>query len=257
MSNEESGLGASRRTPRQGVGGSPVGSWLTIVLAVVAVVAGFLILRNITNDSSSVSPADAVGDDESSVSTPGDPLVDISIPVTEATTTTTTVVRTVEGASVVVANANTVGGSAGTMTNTLQLAGYTVIDPVNASGANITASIVYYSAADGAEAVARSVARDLGGVEVLPVSTPAPTANGDLGEAGVLVLLGDDEAGKTLEELAPAAAESAAGGAAAPAPSGGDVPVTAPADAATGGDTETGTTDAVTGVGAGEDDGAG
>ena len=36
MTNEESGLGATRRTPRQGIGGSPVGSWLTIALAVIA-----------------------------------------------------------------------------------------------------------------------------------------------------------------------------------------------------------------------------
>ncbi len=57
MSNEEgvtgSGVGATRRSPRQGVGGSPVGSTLSIVLAVVAVIAGFLILRNLTADDSS------------------------------------------------------------------------------------------------------------------------------------------------------------------------------------------------------------
>jgi hypothetical protein len=238
MSNEESGLGAARRTPRQGVGGSPVGSWLTIVLAVLAVVAGFLILRNINNDSSVASPNDASGQD---VSTPAtdDTLVNISVPETAETTTTTTIARTTEGASVVVANANTVGGSAGGMTRTLELAGYTMIDPVNASGPNLTASIVYFDGAQAsAEAVARSVALDLGGVEVLPVSTPAPTAGGDLGEAGVLVLLGDDQAGKTLEELAPPGVEPAAGGVAAPDPSNGDVPVTAPADADTGGDAE-------------------
>lgn len=238
MSNEESGLGAARRTPRQGVGGSPVGSWLTIVLAVVAVIAGFLILRNITNDSGTASPT-TPGETQTPVDDPDSTLVDISVPVTEATTTTTTIARTTEGASVVVANANTVGGSAGGMTKTLELAGYSVIDPVNASGPNLTASIVYFDTAQAsAEAVARSVALDLGGVEVLVLPTPAPTADGDLGEAGVLVLLGDDQAGKTLEELAPAGDDAAAGGAAAPDPSDGEVPVTAPADADTGGDAE-------------------
>jgi hypothetical protein len=235
MSNEESGLGAARRTPRQGVGGSPVGSWLTIALAVIAVVAGFLILRNINDDSTVSSPNDATaGQSDAATDATGDTLVNISIPVTESTTTTTTIVRTTEGASVVVANANTVGGSAGGMTRTLELAGYDMIDPVNASGPNLIASIVYFDGAQAsAEAVAQSVALDLGGVEVLPVSTPAPTAGGDLGEAGVLVLLGDDQAGKTLEELAPAA-----GGVAAPDPSDGEVPVTAPADADTGGDAD-------------------
>lgn len=238
MSNEESGLGAARRTPRQGVGGSPVGSWLTIVLAVVAVIAGFLILRNITNDSGTASPT-TPGETQTPVDDPNNTLVDISVPVTEATTTTTTIARTTEGASVVVANANTVGGSAGGMTKTLELAGYSMIDPVNASGPNLTASIVYFDTAQAAaEAVAQSVALDLGGVEVLELPTPAPTADGDLGEAGVLVLLGDNEAGKTLEELAPAGDEAAAGGAAAPDPSDGEVPVTAPADADTGGDAE-------------------
>mgnify|MGYP000689947508 CR=1 FL=1 len=44
-----------------------------------------------------------------------------------------------------------------------------------------------------------------------------------------------DQAGKTIEELAP---ETATAGAAAPDPSNGDVPITAPADADTGGDAE-------------------
>ena len=43
----------SRRSPRTGDSGSPVGSTLSIVLAVIAVIAGFLILRAITNDDES------------------------------------------------------------------------------------------------------------------------------------------------------------------------------------------------------------
>ena len=76
------------------------------------------------------------------------------------------------------------------------------------------------------------------------MSTPAPTDSGDLGDAGVLVLLGDEQAGKTLEELAPAGADGDAGGVAAPDPSDGDVPATAPADADTGGDAEEGDAEA-------------
>ncbi len=235
MSNEESGLATSRRAPRQGVGGSPVGSWLTIVLAVLAVVIGFLILRNITEDADVASPNDQSSQDDSVASDAT--LVDISVPATDATTTTTTIPRVTEGASIVVANANTVGGSAGNMTKTLEAAGYTLIDPVNATGPNIIDSIVYYDPAQAAaEDVAQSVARDMGGLEVLEVQTPAPTDDGDLGEAGVLVLLGDNEAGKTLEELSPETAVVA------PTPSDADVPSTAPADADLGEDAET-TTD--------------
>ncbi|MGB3737031.1 MAG: LytR C-terminal domain-containing protein [Ilumatobacter sp.] len=239
MSNEESGLAASRRTPRQGVGGSPVGSWLTIALAVVAVVAGFLILRNINNDSSAALPDDTGTESDSSTPAAGDTLVP-DVPETSVTSTTVAAVRTTEGASVVVANANTVGGSASGMTKTLDGAGYTMIEPVNASGPNLTASIVYFDATQAAaEAIANSIALDLGGVDVLEVDTPAPTDDGDLGGAGVLVMLGDDQAGKSLEELAPAGAEATDNGAAAPDPSDGEVPSTAPADADTGGDAET------------------
>jgi hypothetical protein len=240
MTNEESGLGAARRTPRQGVGGSPVGSWLTIALAVIAVIIGFLILNNITDDGggSAVDPG-AIPEATTPLDGTG-PDVSIDVPVTEATTTTTTVPRVTTGASVMVANANTVGGSAGNMTRTLELAGYTMVDPVNASGPNITESIVYYDESQAsAQDVANSVALDLGGVEVLVLPTPAPTESGDIGDAGVLVLLGDDQAGKTLEELSGTSADGE-DVAAAPDPSDGDVPATAPADADLGEeDTET------------------
>ena len=78
-----------------------------------------------------------------------------------------------------------------------------------------------------AEAVAQSVARDLGGVDVLTLPSPAPTESGDLGDAAVLVLLGDDQAGKTLEELAPASATETP---TAPDPSDGSVPADATTD---------------------------
>ena len=232
MTNEESGLGATRRTPRQGIGGSPVGSWLTIALAVIAVIIGFLILNNITDGGGSAGDtSSAAGGDAESATTGTGPVISVDVPVTEATTTTTTIPRITTGASVLVANANTAGGSAGNMTKTLELAGYTLIDPVNASGPNITESIVYYDEAQAAaEDVANSVARDLGGVEVLVLPTPAPTESGNIGEAGVLVLLGDTQAGKTLEELSGTTADSEEGSAAAPDPSDGDIPATAPSD---------------------------
>ncbi len=247
MSTEEAGFGANRRTPRQGVGGSPVGSWLSIALAVIALIVGFLILRNITDDGSSSSSV--TGGDPAETTTGAEGEVDGTLPlVPEVPQTTeapapTTLPLVTDGASVLVANANTVGGSAGNMSKTLELRGYTVEDPVNASGDNIEASIVYYEGSiAGAQAVAESVARDLGGVEVSVVASPAPTVSGDLGDAGVLVLLGDNEAGRTIEELS-GASEDGDAAVAAPEPAGGDVPVTAPADADTGGDDETETTD--------------
>ena len=61
MTNEESAGGSNGgRSPRQGPGNSPVGSTLSIVLAVIAVVAGFLILRNITDDGGADSATGSI-----------------------------------------------------------------------------------------------------------------------------------------------------------------------------------------------------
>lgn len=205
MSNEDVavGGGAARRNPRQGVGGSPVGSTLSIVLAVVAVVAGFLILRDLTKqDSSAVGSSDPseLVDGSGGVTT----TIDVGVTTTEVPTTTTTVALVTEGATVVVANGNTVGGSAGRMSETLGSAGYNMGTPVNA-GQTIDDSIVYFDPANtSAQAVAESVGRTLGNVSVLTVSTPAPTESGSLGEAGVLVVLGNNQADKTLLQLAEA-----------------------------------------------------
>lgn len=232
MSNEESGFGANRRTPRQGIGGSPVGSWLTIGLAAVAVILGFLILRNVIDDDGTANDAGSsstAGDEENDDA--GVSSTNFTLPEEETTTTTTTISRVTDGASVVVANGNSVGGSAGDMTDQLAEAGYTVEDPVNAGGSQSsieTSAVFYEDAVAGAQDIAESVARDLGGLSVEIVETPAPTVNGDLGEAGVLLVLGDSEAGKTIDEL------SGAGTAAAPDPSGGDTSDSAPAGEAEG-----------------------
>jgi len=235
MSNEESAAAyaATRRSPRQGASPSPVGSTLSIVLAVIAVVAGFLILQNLTSDdSSSVSApsGDAAGAEDPSETTLPDLVLD---PVASSTTTTTTTVPLVTtGASVMVANANTVGGSAGAMTRTLEFEGFTMVDPVNATGPNLLDSLVYYDPAQaGALDVANSVAFVLGGLSVSEVPTPVPVESGSLGDAGVLLMLGDNEAGKTIDEL-----QAAAGTSAAPAA---DEVVDAPAVAGSDSDTST------------------
>ena len=199
----------SRRSPRQGVGGSPMGSTISIVLAVVAVIVGFLILNNITDDGSS-------GD----VSAPVDSVVD-STPdtVLENTTTSTTEPPFVtEGATVVVANASGVPGSAGRMSTELATVGFTMAEATNSTQSGLTASIVQYDPSIAAAlAVAESVARSMGGLTVEVVPTPAPVEGGSLNGAGVLVLLGTDQADKTIAQLsAPTAVVTPA-----PDPSGG------------------------------------
>jgi hypothetical protein len=214
MSNEDPDAPVTpvpaRRSARQGVGGSPMGSTISIVLAVVAVIVGFLILNNITDDGPSSSdgaaPSDSVAD-----STPGS--------LVENTTTTTTEPPLVtEGATVVVANASGVPGSAGRMSTELATVGFTMAEATNSTQSGLTASIVQYDPTiAAAQAVAESVARSMGGLEVEVVPTPAPVEGGSLNGAGVVVLLGTDQADKTIAQLsAPTAAVTPA-----PDPSGG------------------------------------
>lgn len=198
MSNEDPDAPVTptptRRSPRQGVGGSPMGSTISIVLAVVAVIVGFLILQNITDDGPSAGDG----------STPVDSVVDStpSSVVETSSTTTTEPPLVTEGATVIVANASGVPGSAGRMTTELATVGFTMGEATNSTQTGLTASIVQYDPTiAAAQAVAESVARTLGGLTVEVVPTPAPVDGGSLNGAGVLVLLGTDEADKTIAQL--------------------------------------------------------
>ena len=102
------------------------------------------------------------------------------------------------GSVVVVANASGVGGSAGAMTTELSLAGFETGEPANALEQQ-EASTVHFTEAEGAQEDAELVAELLGGVEVSAVPDPAPIDGEFTGD--VLVLLGADEAGQTLDEL--------------------------------------------------------
>jgi LytR cell envelope-related transcriptional attenuator len=207
MTNEDpaaSGPGGTppRKSPRQGVGGSPVGSTLSIVLAVVAVVAGFLILRNITDD------------DDGSSSTVDDPTAQdttttapVGLETTTAVPTTTVAPIVTEGATVVVANASGVPGSAGRMSTELATAGFTMAEATNATSGQLEQSVVYYDpAVAAAQAVAGSVATMMGGLTVEAVPTPPPIEGGALNGSGVVVMLGTAQADKPLAELGAGAA---------------------------------------------------
>ncbi|HEY5663437.1 MAG TPA: LytR C-terminal domain-containing protein [Ilumatobacter sp.] len=202
-----------RRAPRISDGGSPVSGALAIVLAIVAVVTGFLILRSISDggeqaldfgDTIGAAPADSP---DVAATTPDAPVATLPTTTTEPQLLTT-------GASVIVANANGIGGSASAMTRALETgAGFSVVDPVNAAVTigDLDVSVIYFDpAVPAAQVVANSLAAVLGGVAtVAPMPDPPPTRDGTLGGASVLLLLGNDKAGKTLGELAPADALTA------------------------------------------------
>ena len=173
-----------------------MGSTVSIVLAVVAVIVGFLILNNITSDGSSSSS----GGGAPIGSTP-DNTTDNSV-IENTTTSTTEPALVTEGATVVVANASGVGGSAGRMTTELTGVGFTMAEAANSTQSGLAASLVYYDPTNAAaQAVAESVARSMGGLTAETMPTPPPIKGGSLGEAAVLVLLGTDESDKTIAQL--------------------------------------------------------
>jgi LytR cell envelope-related transcriptional attenuator len=190
MSNEQ-----PSRPKRSGSGASPMGSTLAIVIAIAAVVVGFLILKNIRSDdddsTAATIPATTTTDPLTAATNP----LPTEPPVTVFTPTTT-------GAKVLVANSSHANGVAGVLTTALQGQQFTMGVPTNGATKELVTKIQYVDGDVAAEAVARSVAALMGvaSVEILP--TPAPLQDpATLLDNTVLVLLGDDKAGKTLEQM--------------------------------------------------------
>ena len=173
-----------------------VNSVLSIAVAVLAVLLGFFILRDLRNDTSVAIP-------EESAPTEG-AATETTVEVVPVDTTAAPVVLT--AFKVQIANASGVSGSAGLLTTELQGKGYIVQPAINKSEITPrqTATVVYYLL--GSEAAAAQVAQELGGVATAPMPTPIPTETGSLGEASVLILLGTDLAGKPLAIIAGGAA---------------------------------------------------
>jgi hypothetical protein len=195
----------SRSNTRVGDSGAPVGSPLTIVLAVIAVAVGFLIFRSISDDGDALGPG-ALSDGATTLPVTIAGQTTIGGTAAGPTTPTTAAAQVTEGASVVVVNASEEGGSAAALTAELADEGYQMIGEGVSDNDNVLAEIleetvVYFAGPGGPEAVARSVAADLGNV---PVSA-APSDIADQissedspGEATVYVMLGIDLVGKTL-----------------------------------------------------------
>lgn len=188
-----------RSRESSGSSGAPMGSTAAIIIAIVAVVAGFLILREIRSDDGGEGAVP-----ETTTATTIDPaLTTTSVP---AETTTTVPAMTYEGATAVVANASTVNGAAGVLTTALTGKGFTLAKATNASEKRAE-TVVYYVDGDAAAlAVGTSIASLLGpGTTVQPMPSPPPVTDGALPpEVTVLVMLGSDKANLTLDAMAAA-----------------------------------------------------
>jgi len=160
-----------------------------------------------TNTAAESTDTDAA--DSESAGTDSTDLATTSSPTTSASTTTTDAgdfEYVTEGATVIVANASRVDGAAGRLTDSLVAVGYTTTDATNSSDdvENLEATQIFFVPGDAAaQAVAENLRLAFGGgdITVGEVADPAPTESGDLGEGTVLVLMGNDVAGTTLEEL--------------------------------------------------------
>ena len=138
---------------------------------------------------------------------------------TTSTTTTTTLAPTTTteppytaGGVLRVANASGVDGAASVLSADLAALGFVLRDPVNAFGvdADLATSKIYIVA--GAELVAASVSRMMGGIPVYVMPTPVWIVGGGsaLGDTNVLIMLGHDLAGKHLAEMIPVATTTTA-----------------------------------------------
>lgn len=176
-------------------GGVSISTSLSVIVAAIAVLLGFLILRDVNRERTGA-------DFDAGVEVPTD---DGSGTGESTTVPMATAAPDRTGFKILVANASGVSGSAGQMTTALQAQQFVVTQPLNADPnlGKLTTTIVYY--VPGFEAQATMVADILGGVQILPVQSPPPVEGGTLGEAVVLVLLGTDLAGKLLPGALPSA----------------------------------------------------
>jgi len=193
MSND---LGGRRPRPGVPVSSPPMGSGVAIAVTAVALVFGFLILHKVNDDAGtgSVTPGGGGGGD--TVTTPLDTGF--------LETTPTTIAGDFISTKVQVANCSIQNGVARMMSSLLADAGFQVVDPTNGTcDPKLTTSYVIYNAGTtGAEAVANTVARTLNGLAVEPGTLPIKVESGAWADgSGVVLLLGNDLAGKTLEQI--------------------------------------------------------
>ncbi len=118
---------------------------------------------------------------------------------TLAPTTTQTPLVTA-GATVMVANSSEKSGAARTLTDELAAIGFTLAHPTDGFGPDVGLAETKIYVIAGAEDVADSVSRMMGGVKVVPMPTPVWITGGTaaLGDATVVVMLGNDLAGMHL-----------------------------------------------------------
>jgi hypothetical protein len=166
------------------------------VLVVVAVLIGLLLLRNGLDTSEVVTSSK--GDNSS---TDGGSDAGSDEGATEGEDTTTTLPpKTPAEVTVIVLNGTSVGGAAGKYSTAIGSAGYQMLEPGDAA-TKIPATQVFFT--PGFEREAAAVALAAGApATVTPAALPTPPP-GEVGAAGVVVVIGADLASLTPTTAAP------------------------------------------------------
>jgi hypothetical protein len=176
---------------------SPVGSTVAIVIALVAVVLGFFVLRSIRNEGAAEQAPTVTLPATTVEST----LPEVTLPV--ITTPPTLPPPFVDPSiTVVVANAADKKGVARNLTTELAALGYVLGEPTNGSANVDVTKVLWDDAVPAAQAVAESLGVQLGNVTVETIAKPAPIDGGVLPEGvSVVVLVGKDKGGQTLRQM--------------------------------------------------------
>jgi hypothetical protein len=168
-----------------------MGSTVAIVVTVVAVLLGFLILRKVNDDGGggSVSPG----------------ATSTTLPESSSTvgfTSTTQPPLQKQGTKVQVANASNTSGVAKQMSTALTAEGFDTADATTATAKGDVSKIIYNAADPNALPVANALSVTLGGVvvEQAPAAPPVEAGAFAAGSA-VILLLGNDLAGKTIAQI--------------------------------------------------------
>jgi hypothetical protein len=158
-------------------------------LIALAVVIGVVLLAKGLGDDESVSAGPA---DETTTTVPPDTTPGAGTSETTGTSAPAEPgeARPVNEVAVLVANASGVPKAAGTMSEQLKAAGYTVREAANAKQQGAQATVVYYTPGYQKDAakLATSIKANPTSVQALPNPPPVD----DLRQANVLVLLGRD-----------------------------------------------------------------
>lgn len=189
--------GRTTRPPSRSSSSAPMGSTVAIVVTAIAVLLAFFILRKVNDsgDTSSVTPG--TQGSETTATLPGDTSL-TTLPPTETTSNFTKV-----GTSIQVINCSNQEGVARNMSNALGAEGFTTVEP-DTGTIDLPVTKVIYNPDDAAALnVANTLATYLANAVVEASGPNVPSLLGAWAPgSSVIVLLGDDMAGKTLAQIA-------------------------------------------------------